>query len=321
MSAAVTVSRSAFKERIRQFFATGFAPVPVSGIEWFFLRLLFGALVFTNFLDWHPYDYPSQEHPTGLARLLDLTWIHSPDLIDLPFIEGRHGMHETFVVLAAVLCLAYIIGRGLIVTLPLLALLHIIPRTLSNSQGFTHHGFQLVSLALVVQAIVVWWLAIRTWQKKPPLPAGLTLPSYMLYYSSGVVALSYVVSALTKLTNTKGLWVWRSNYICIELIKSHRLEYYKDLDPAKAGDPAAAVWLLNHPWLTRIAFGSGFFLELFAFLALKSRPWALAVGLCMIAFHRSVWWLMRLEFPMHEYLMLIFLVNVPFWIWKVRQSS
>lgn len=79
-------------------------------------------------------------------------------------------------------------------------------------------------------------------------------------------------------------------------------------------DPEIAVWLVQHPWLTSI-FGGGFFLELFAFLALRNRPWALLIGLAIISFHRSVRWLMRLEFEMHEWLIWIFLVNVPFWFW------
>ena len=297
-----------------------FVPLPTQGGEWLFMRLLFAALVFSTILDGQPFDYHGQPYPSGLARLVDLTWIHSLTGIDLPFYDGGKGLHETFVLLGAVLCAAYASGRGLLVVLPLLTLLHIIPRTLSNSQGFTHHGVQLVSQVLLVQSLVVGWAAVRRWRGRPDLPGGLGLPSFLIYYSQGVVAFSYVVTAMTKLIKTKGLWALQSHRIALELIESHRLDYYKDLDPAKAGDPTHVVWLLEHSWLTRGLFGAGLALELFAFLALRSRPWALFIGLSTILMHRCIWALMRLEFPMHEALIAIFLVNVPFWVWWLKNG-
>lgn len=308
------------KKRLASFFKSGFRPEPVAGWEWFCLRLFFGGLVFSTLLESQPFRYDTQAVPTGIAQFMDVTWVHRVQLLDIPFYKGGQGMHETFVTLGGVLCIAYIAGRGLVVTLPLLALLHILPRTLSNSQGFTHHGFQLVSLLLVVQTLVAWFYFFRRRQTASEERAALILPSCMLFYSGGVVALSYMVSALTKLIATRGLWMWESQAICIEIVKSHRLLYYAKLDPGFAADPPSALWLLHHPWFTRALFGGGFLLELFAFVALKGRPWALVIGLSIIAFHRSVWWLMKLEFPLHEWLLLIFLVNVPFWIsWMVNR--
>ena len=302
------------KKHLASFFQNGFRPEPVSAGEWFCLRLCFGALVFFTILEPHPFRYEAQPLPTGIAHFADLTWLHWWQLADIPFFKGGPGMHETFVALGLVLCAAYVAGRGLVITLPLLALLHILPRTLNNSQGFTHHGFQLVSLVLVAQTLVAWWFFFRRKRAPSGQPDGPALPSCMLYYSAGVVALSYTVSALTKLTATRGLWIWDSHAVCIEIVKSHRLLYFARLDPEFAVDPSSALWLLHHPWITRILFGAGFLLELFAFVAIKGRPWALLTGLSIIAFHRSVWWLMKLEFPLHEWLLLIFLVNIPFWI-------
>jgi hypothetical protein len=310
-----------------------FVPVPAHGWEWFFMRLFMAALVFYSLQDFKPYTFESQQPDAakGLARVFDLGFLHERGPVDLSGIKRVEvpligtvrltgpGWFDTVVVLSGVLGLLYIWGRGLIITLPLLAIVHTLPWTYSNSQGFTHHGIQLVSMVLIVQSLVVWWWQIRKWR-------GLRLPetglaSHLIYYSQGMVAFSYVACAVTKIINSKGLWLWRSNNICIEFIKSHRLEYYKDLNPANAGDPDSAVWLLNHPWITRLLFGSGFFIELLAFVALRNRPWALLTGLSIIAFHRSVWWLMRLEFPLHEWLILIFLVNVPFWCWWVTKGK
>jgi hypothetical protein len=313
------------KPAIARWCQAGFVPQPAQGWEWFFMRLFLAVLVFYSLQEFKPYTFDEQSVPRGLARLFDLTFLHENGPIDFSTLKRLEipmlgtirlhgtGWFDTVVVLSAVLGALYVWGRGLLITLPLLALLHTIPWTFSNSQGYTHHGNQLVSMVLIVQAIVVWWWQIRIWRGKPRLPAGLE--GHLIYYSQGMVALSYVACAITKIINSKGLWLWRSNNICIELIKSHRLEYYEKLSPELAGDPPAAIWLLNHPWTTRLLFDAGFFVELLAVIALRNRPWALLVGCSIIAFHRSVWVLMRLEFPMHEYLIAIFLVNVPFWVW------
>lgn len=313
------------KQGLRNWSRGKFVPEPYHGWEWMLMRLFFALLVFHSLQEFKPFTFAAQEVPRGLAKFFDLTFLADQGPIDLSSLKRIEipllgtvrldgpGWFDTVVVLAALLGALYVWGRGLMVTLPLLAALHTLPWTLSNSQGYTHHGMQLISMVLIVQTLVVWWWQIRRWRNRQPMP--FPLRSYLVYYSQGMIAFAYVACAITKVINSKGLWLFKSNYICIELIKSHRLEYYENLDPTMAGDPAAALWLLNHPWITRVIFDIGFFIELLAFVALRNRPWALLTGLAIIAFHRSVWWLMRLEFPMHEWLILIFLVNVPFWVW------
>ncbi len=331
MSAA---SATNMKQALARWCRAGFVPQHAHGWEWFFMRLFLAVLVFYSLQEFKPYTFDAQPVPRGVAHFFPLTFLHENGPVDFSSIKRLEipgalsirldgpGWYDTVVLLAAVLGALYVWGRGLIVTLPLLALLHTLPWTYSNSQGFTHHGNQLISMVLIVQAIVVWWWQIRAWRGKAALSVGLA--GQLIYYSQGMVAFSYLAGAITKLINSKGLWLWRSNNICIELIKSHRLEFYANLDPNYAGDPPAALWLLNHPWTTRLLFDAGFFVELFAIIALRSRPWALLTGCLIIAFHRSVWLLMALEFPMHEYLLIIFLVNLPYWMWwaaKGRRAS
>lgn len=320
------------KQALGRWASGRFIPVPSSGYEWFFMRLLMALLVCYSLQEFKPFGFEAQPVPRGLAHFFDLTFLSHQGPVDLSGWGKRlevpmlgtirihgPGWYDTVFVLSLVLGALYVWGRGLLVTLPLFALVHTLPWTLSNSQGYTHHGLQLVSMVLIVQSIVVWWWQIRRWRGKAALE--LPLRSYFIYYSQGMVVFSYVACAVTKIINTKGLWLLKSNNICIELIKSFRLDYYSMLDPAKAGEPPAALWLLHHPMFTRIIFGSGFFIELLAFVALRSRGWALFTGLAIIAFHRSVWWLMRLEFPMHEWLILIFCVNVPFWAaWLMNRA-
>jgi hypothetical protein len=318
----ITIAQA--KVGLSNWIAGGFVPEQRSRWEWAIMRLLLALLVFHCLQEAKPFTFDEQSVPRGLARVVNLTFLHQPGPIDLhswgrwqvPLIgeirwDGP-GWFDTFAIAALVLGALYTWGKGLRYVLPALTLLHILPFTLNNSQGYTHHGFQLVSMVLIMQSFIVWWWRPeRRWD----------LASSMAYYSTGVVAVSYFTCAVTKIFNSKGLWLWKSNYICIELIKSHRLAYYERLDPAQAGDPASALWLLNHPWITRLLFDAGFCLELGAIIALRDRTWALIVGLSIIAFHRGVWALMKLQFPMHEWLVLIFLINVPYWAWRATQRG
>jgi hypothetical protein len=271
----------------------GFVPEAIFAWEWLVMRLGFAGLLMWHFRDWHPFEFDAQPSPVGLARILPLTWLHTP------------GMFEFMFGLGAVCCVVYVSGFALRWVLPVLALAHTLIWTYYNSQGAQHHGFQLVSLVLWVQVAVVWW--------KRHAPSE-EIRAWLWYYVRGIVLFSYVASALSKIINSRGLWLWNSKYLPIELVKSHRLSYYKELDPALAGDPSMAVWLQAHPFVTQFLFGIGFFIEFFAWLGLRDRTWSAIVGAAIIVMHFNIAWLMRLNFDNHVWLCAIFLLNIPGWL-------
>ena len=111
-----------------------FLPVPVSSWEWFLLRLFFAAVVFHSFLDWHPYHYDSQPAPTGIAHFISLT-----------FLNNEHA-HLVIRIITTASLVVYLTGYrlALLFSLPVLTVCSTLVRTLANSQGFTHHGYQVV---------------------------------------------------------------------------------------------------------------------------------------------------------------------------------
>lgn len=125
---------------------TGFVPQPAHGWEWFFMRLLLALLVFYSLQEFKPYSFDEQSVPRGLAHFFDLTFLHENGPVDFSALKrveipglGTIRLHgpgwfDTVVVASAVLGVLYAWGRGLLITLPLLALLHTIPWTLSNSR-------------------------------------------------------------------------------------------------------------------------------------------------------------------------------------------
>lgn len=106
----------------------------VSAVEGFLSRLLFSLfLLFTLRLS---IDYTQEPHPVGLLKLLHgindgklwLTWLADP------------STWNVYRAIFAGLLVFYVAGAALPLVLPVLALMHVLPFTLYNSQGFTHHG-------------------------------------------------------------------------------------------------------------------------------------------------------------------------------------
>ena len=278
-------------------FAAGFFSLPtVSSLEGFFLRLLFGVVVASTLSLQVPFH--DQPHPVGLARFFDLTWLSDPEKL-----SAYRG-------LLYLLLLVYASGWLLPIVLPLLAVAYSLMFTLYNSQGYTHHGYQIIGLTLLVQAVtVVYYAVLKGLRLQPP---DTLLNSWLLVQSQVVVTGTYLVSFLTKLFATGGMWFWNAHYIALDMIKTQRQHYFSRFNPADLGDPPEAIWLLEHPWMARGLFASGVVLEAIAFFALASRRLGFVIGVGLILMHRSVSMLMGLRFQNNEMLSAIFLIGVPY---------
>jgi hypothetical protein len=278
-------------------FAAGFFSLPtVSPLEGFFLRLLFGVVVASTLSLQVPFH--DQPHPVGLARFFDLTWLSDPEKL-----SAYRG-------LLYLLLLVYASGWFLPIVLPLLAVAYSLMFTLYNSQGYTHHGYQIIGLTLLVQAVtVVYYAVLKGLRLQPP---DTLLNSWLLVQSQVVVTGTYLVSFLTKLFATGGMWFWNAHYIALDMIKTQRQHYFSRFNPADLGDPPEAIWLLEHPWMARGLFASGVVLEAIAFFALASRRLGFVIGVGLILMHRSVSMLMGLRFQNNEMLSAIFLIGVPY---------
>jgi hypothetical protein len=278
-------------------FAAGFFSLPtVSPLEGFFLRLLFGVVVASTLSLQVPFH--DQPHPVGLARFFDLTWLSDPEKL-----SAYRG-------LLYLLLVVYASGWFLPIVLPLLAVAYSLMFTLYNSQGYTHHGYQIIGLTLLVQAVtVVYYAVLKGLRLQPP---DTLLNSWLLVQSQVVVTGTYLVSFLTKLFATGGMWFWNAHYIALDMIKTQRQHYFSRFNPADLGDPPEAIWLLEHPWMARGLFASGVVLEAIAFFALASRRLGFVIGVGLILMHRSVSMLMGLRFQNNEMLSAIFLIGVPY---------
>lgn len=256
--------------------------------------------------------YQGQDKPNGIARFVDLTFFSDPGFIEvLPWI--------------VIPCLIlYAAGVGLPIALPLLTLVSICSRTLYNSQGYIHHGYQMVSLVLVAQTVVVVWHCLRGhWREafgiKPATRTfrDRTVWDRMIRYSQWMIVICYVIAGVIKPIRSDGEWFQNSHYIGIQVVKTHRQNYYSSLEEKwNIPEPKVAKFMLkDHPDWVRIFLSLGVFLEIFAFLALYNRFTSLIFGFSLVIFHYFNDLMMGLYFYDNEKLDWIFLINLPFWIW------
>ncbi len=203
-----------------------------------------------------------------------------------------------------------------------LTVAHLAYWTLNNSQGNTFHGSNLTTMVLLWQCVVAGIDYRRVVKGVAPTARWTSLDGMLLYASQAAIAGSYVASGLTKLVRTGGRWPLDSHLFAKSVQKVWRQHYFDNpTEVGFAGVSPWAQWMLEHPFLAKCMFGPGFFLELFAFLMLASRKWALAIGASLIAMHYFIEQIMELEFPEWQALSLIFAVNVPFWIGAMRLRS
>ncbi|HSI64829.1 MAG TPA: hypothetical protein VLE43_17005 [Candidatus Saccharimonadia bacterium] len=281
-----------------------FRPVNVGHWEALLMRLFFAIAVV--WCMWKELPFEKMEVPNGLARLIPLEFLGGED--------AALWFRPLIIVAALLYVLEWLNPLGLVV----LTLAHLGYNTLQNSQGFTYHGYNIIGLVLLAQCAAELWWRGRVVFTKASAVADRVRYGYQLYFAQCAIAAVYVTSAITKLSKSDGQWLFRSHYLAKSIVKTHRQTFYDN--PEGLTVPPVSViaeWLAEHHVITRLAFGGGFMLELFAFLALWNRAWALFIGLSIIAFHFGVELIMQLDFRVNQVMCLIFLVNVPFWAWWV----
>ena len=132
-------------------------PIPtVSAPEAFLFRALFAAALFWFFPP--SFQIHTQPEPVGLAHWFDLTWLSGA------------GVFPIYRAVFFGLLVLYAAGFALPLTLPLMTLVHILPATLHNSQGFTFHGNQIMSLTLLGLSVMTLWFAVTSGAGRLRLP-------------------------------------------------------------------------------------------------------------------------------------------------------
>jgi hypothetical protein len=262
------------------------------------MRVLFGLVVLHHMP--HALFYDSLPAPNGLARVIDLRFLLDPAV----FNACRYALYGAVIL--------YVLRIGWAVVLPYMTLLSAAVGSVINSHGAIAHYLQIVSLVLLAQTLAYFYGWFR--DRGKPADEAARGENRLILWSQQAIAAAYLVSALTKLIRTSGAWISQSPLMAIQIVKTNEQDFYDMLNPERVGAGLAmAEWMAHHPFIVATIMGTGLLLELTAPLLLLGRGWAAFYGLALISFHETVHRVMKLQFTYNEYLVWIYLVNVPFW--------
>ena len=245
--------------------------------------------------------YQTQPHPNGIAQWMDLTFL------------SNDATEAWLRPLAQYSLLLFVAGVPAVLSLlaPMLAGIGFI--TLKNSQGAIGHTFQVMHLCL----LAIWLGSLWGWIRKARgccLPRAFTPWQLELDWARQALAATYVVSALTKLFESGGLWFRDSQYFALHLIKNTDMKYYDTLEPGSQQLESLPDLMMQHPLFSQLFFGLALPLELFAFLGCFNRRLALVFGLSLVGFHLCVKQLTLLDFEYNIQLLVILMVNPAWWL-------
>ena len=274
------------------------AEIRYAWFERFAMRLLLAWVVKGHILG--SLAHLSINTPNGLARFIDLRFLLDPQV----FTACRYVLYAALVL--------YVLRIGWSFVLPYLALLSIAQGTIINSSGAIAHYMQIVSLVLCAQTAAHFYNKFR---RGPRLESEkFTDEDRVVFWSQQAIVATYLVSALTKLIHTGGRWFIESPLIAVQIVKTTDQDYFDRLDPSAYNSGVLnAEWIVRHPLLIALVLGFGLILELTTPLSLLGRRWALFYGVSLVLFHETVDRVMKLQFPLNEDLIWIYLVNVPVW--------
>ncbi len=271
--------------------------------EMVLIRLLFAAAVFDT-IPWtlHP-TWAAMPNPNGLAKLVPLGWIAHPGVMDTlkPVVIG--GL------------LLYVSGFAMILGLlpALFAILGAGAVWASQREGAAQHSVQLVAMIVMGQFAVLAW---RAWEHRSSLKKVDDYTANMVVHiSKWVVATTYVACAFMKLKANGIFWFQKGPAMAVQTIKTNLQGHYSEPDIALNTFIVEQVprWFADHPVFSGLFFGIGLLLELFAFLFLAGRRWALAVGGGLLIMHLMIYWLTTIKFMSHLWAVSIFCVLPGLW--------
>ncbi len=282
-------------------------PPGVGRLEAAIMRGLFAALfwfnlpVFEKFLS----QENPQPKPNGLASWgVDFSWAGDP---------AAMGVLKAVLV---PLLICYTAGWLRWVALPYMLVLSMAVGTFKNCQGSISHVYQVITMVVLAQCAVHLYIAARKAVGRPHrFRGGWTPDGAELFAAQSALAAIYLTTAVTKLLRSDGGWIWQLRHIGVDLDKTWSQAYYNELQTeAPAWAVAIKDFVTENPWAAVLLFGPGLLAELFAFLGLYGRRAALAVGMLLVVLHVGAIYVMRLEFWQNIACLLIFFVNVPYWL-------
>jgi hypothetical protein len=248
------------------------------------MRILFARLVW-----WETparlsfYEIPT---PNGIARLLNLHFLLDPQV------------YAFCRVLLAVALVLYVLRLMIWLALPLALFVNVAANAVTNSQGAIQHAYQIVSLVLLAQTAAHFY---GVWLRCAG-ESRTFLEDRLIWWSQQTIVAVYLVAGITKLIVTKGLWIFQASMISVSMAKAAYGSFYERLDHSDLEQKLAmANFAASHGWIASP-------------LMLLNRSMAALFGCALLAFHLGLDRTMHLSFIFNQWLLIIYMINVPYWI-------
>ncbi len=237
--------------------------------------------------------------PNGMTHLFDLHFLLDPQV----YAWAR-------LVLAAALIL-YVVRVAVWLALPVAFFVHCAANAITNSQGAIHHAVQIVSLVLFAQTAAH---CFGLWRRRKGEEHRL-LEDRAIWWSQQTIVAVYLVAGITKLFVTKGLWIYQARWIGVGVAKSAYQSFYDSFSQVDLEQQlAVANFAAAHGWIVALIAATGLLLELGSPLMLINRVTAALFACALLGFHFSLDYTMRLTFIYNQWLLIIFMINAPYWI-------
>jgi len=248
--------------------------------------------------------------PNGITRLIDLHFLLHP-----------HAMSIARMVLAAALVL-YVLRVLVWLALPSALFVNLALAGILNSQGAIQHAAQIVSLVLLAQTAAHIYGLWRRHQSEE----RTTLENRAVWWSQQTIVAVYLLAGITKLMVSKGLWIFQARWIGVSIAKAAYQAYHDTLNQVDLERHLEiANFTAAHGWLVALIAATGLLLELGSPLMLINRLWAASLGCLLLCFHLALDQTMRLTFIYNQWLLIIFMINLPYWlatgIGKIRSGQ
>jgi hypothetical protein len=238
--------------------------------------------------------------PNGIARVINLHFLLNP-----------HVFAVARMALAAAL-IAYVSRFLVWLALPIALSVNLAANAITNSQGAIGHAAQIVSLVLFAQTVAHFY---GLWRQRRHGEARVMLEDRAIWWSQQSIVAVYLVAGITKLIVTRGMWPFQVRWIGAQIAKTAYHSFYNTLNQADLQQKlAVANFATRHGWLVALAAAPGLLLELGSPLALINRGMAAMFGCALLAFHLLLDRTMHLTFIFNQWLLIIYMINIPHWI-------
>jgi len=259
------------------------------------MRILFAVTVWRG----TPNELPVNgiPAPNGITAIIDLHFLLQPQA----FAYARIAL--------AVALVLYVLRIWQ--ALPIALFVNLATNGILNSQGAIQHALQIVSLVLLAQT-VAWFYG--AWVDRKNHSPQLT-ENRAIWWSQQTIVAVYLLAGIAKLVATGGLWIFQARWIGVSIAKAAYQQFYDTFNSVELEQQlSVAHFAAAHGWLVALIASLGLFLELASPLMLINRVWAALLGGILVCFHLGLDYAMGLGFIYNQWLLVIFMINAPYWI-------